>query len=86
MARGTSGFPDVDERLPELSAKCYDLECVKTLVYFELLRGSLEAAVPRAEHSNCECPPIDHVLVFKILILQAKHSPSEVTLPPRFIQ
>lgn len=76
MAKGTPGFFDVDERLAALSAKG-DLERVKALVDFELFRAALETAVPRAERSKGGRPPFDHVLMFKILILQAMHSLSD---------
>jgi transposase, IS5 family len=71
MAKGTPGFFDVDERLAALSAKGDDLERVKALVDFELFRAALETAVPRAERSKGGRPPFVHVLMFKILILQA---------------
>jgi transposase len=77
MAKGTFGFFDVEERLAELSAKGDDLERVKALVDFELFRAALETAVPRAERSKGGRPPFDHVLMFKILILQAMHSLSD---------
>ena len=77
MAKGTPGFFDVDARLAELSAKGDDLERMKSLVDFELFRKALEAAIPRAERSKGGRPPFDHVLMFKILILQAMHSLSD---------
>lgn len=77
MVGRSPGFFDVDERLAELSAKGDDLERVKTLVDFELFRPALEAAVPRADRSKGGRPPFDHVLMFKILILQAMHSLSD---------
>ena len=77
MAKGTPGFFDVDERLAELSSKGDDLERVKALVDFEMFRAALEAAVPRAERSRGGRPPFDHVLMFRILILQAMHSLSD---------
>jgi len=77
MAKGRPGFFDVDERLAELSAKGDDLECVKALVDFEMFRVAVEAAVPRADRSKGGRPPFDHVLMFKVLILQAMHSLSD---------
>jgi IS5 family transposase len=71
------GFFDVDDRLAELSAKGDDLERVKALVDFEMFRPALEAAVPRADRSKGGRPPFDHVLMFKVLILQAMHSLSD---------
>jgi len=77
MVGRSPGFFDVDERLAELSAKGDDLERVKALVDFELFRPLLEAAVPRADRLKGGRPPFDHVLMFKVLILQAMHSLSD---------
>ena len=71
------GLFDVDARLRELSAKGDDLERVNALVDFEAFRPELERAVPRAERSKGGRPPYDHVLMFRILILQASHSLSD---------
>jgi transposase, IS5 family len=75
--RGQAGFFDIDERLKELSAKGDMLERLKGLVDFELFRADLERAVPRADRSRGGRPPFDHVLMFKVLILQASHSLSD---------
>src|SRR5271168_4719993 len=77
MAGRIPGFFDVDERLRELSAKGDDLERVKSLVDLEMFRPALEAAVPRADRSKGGRPAFDHVLMFKVLILQAMHSLSD---------
>jgi IS5 family transposase len=77
MANGAPGFFDVDERLAELSAKGDDLERVKALIDFEMFRAALEATVPRGDRSKGGRPPFDHVLMFKVLILQAMHSLSD---------
>jgi hypothetical protein len=53
------------------------LERLKGLVDFELFRADLERAVPRADRSRGGRPPFDHVLMFKVLILQASHSLSD---------
>jgi transposase, IS5 family len=50
---------------------------VKRVVDFEMFREVLEAAVPRADRSKGGRPPFDHVLMFKLLILQAMHSLSD---------
>lgn len=71
------GLFDVDARLRELSAKGDDLERVNALVDFEAFRSELERAVPRAERLKGGRPPYDHVLMFRILILQASHSLSD---------
>lgn len=77
MALGMPGFFDIDERLAALSAKGDDLERIKGLVDFEIFRSRLEAAVPRADRAKGGRPAFDHVLMFKILILQAMHSLSD---------
>src|SRR5215204_300407 len=75
--RGQAGFFDIEERLKELSAKGDTLERLSGLVDFELFRPDLERAVPRADRSRGGRPPFEHVLMFKVLILQASHSLSD---------
>ena len=77
MVDRSPGFFDVDLRLADLSAKGDDLERVKSLVDFEIFRPALEVAVPRADRSKGGRPAFDHVLMFKVLILQAMHSLSD---------
>ena len=77
MVDRSPGFFDIDLRLADLSAKGDDLERVKALVDFEMFRPSLEAAVARADRSKGGRPPFDHVLMFKVLILQAMHCLSD---------
>jgi len=77
MVDRSPGFFDIDLRLADLSAKGDDLERVKALVDFEMFRPALEAAVPRADRSKGGRPAFDHVLMFKVLILQAMHSLSD---------
>jgi transposase, IS5 family len=76
MAR-QAGLFDLEERLRELSAKGDDLERVNALVDFEAFRPELERAVPRSNRAKGGRPPYDHVLMFRILILQASHSLSD---------
>src|SRR5271169_5106763 len=71
--RGQPGFFDVEERLKELSAKGDALERLSAVVDFELFRGDLERAVPRSDGSKGGRPAFDHVLMFKVLVLQASH-------------
>jgi transposase, IS5 family len=75
--RGEPGFFDIDERLKELSAKSDDLERLNAIVDFEIFRTDLEGAVPRADRAKGGRPPYDHVLMFKVLILQSSHSLSD---------
>ena len=67
---GQPGFFDVDERLKELSAKGNALERLSAVVDFDLFRPDLERAVVRSDPSRGGRPPFDHVLMFKVLILQ----------------
>jgi IS5 family transposase len=71
------GLFDADERLKALSAKGDDLERIKTVVDFEAFRPDLERAVPRSDGTKGGRPAFDHVLMFKVLILQAMHSLSD---------
>src|SRR6195952_5448271 len=71
------GFFDVDGRLRELSAKGDDLERIAPLVDFEMFRPDLEQAVPRSNGGKGGRPAFDHVLMFKVLLLQAMHTLSD---------
>ncbi len=75
--RGQRGFFDVEERLKELSAKGDELERLNAVVDFALFRSDLERAVPRSDRAKGGRPPFDHVLMFKVLILQASHGLSD---------
>jgi len=75
--RGQPGFFDVDERLKDLSAKGDALERLSRMVDFELFRDDLACAVPRSDGSKGGRPPFDLVFMFKVLILQARHSLSD---------
>ncbi|MXP65975.1 transposase [Roseomonas sp. M0104] len=63
----------MDARLRELSAKGNDLERLAALVDFECFRRELEQAVPRSDAAKGGHPVFDHVLMFKIPLLQAMH-------------
>jgi IS5 family transposase len=77
MVDQSPSFFDLDDRLADLSAKGDSLERVQALVDFEMFRVALEAAVPRADRSKGGRPAFDHVLMFKVLILQAMHALSD---------
>jgi transposase, IS5 family len=74
---GQAGFFDVEERLAGLSKKGDDLERLGAVVDFELFRQELEVAVPRADRSKGGRPPFDHVLMFKVLVLQTQNNLSD---------
>ena len=63
--------------MSELSTKGDDLERLNAIVDFELFRPDLAQAVPRSDGSKGGRPAFDHVLMFKVLILQACHSLSD---------
>jgi transposase, IS5 family len=72
-----AGFFDVEERLAGLSKKGDDLERLAAVVDFELFRPELERAVPRADRAKGGRPPFDHVLMFKVLVLQTQNNLSD---------
>src|ERR671910_374662 len=71
------GFFDMTDRLRELSAKGDGLERIAALVDFEAFRPELERAAPRSDGSKGGRPAFDHVLMFKVLLLQAMHGLSD---------
>jgi transposase, IS5 family len=74
---GQPGFFDVGNRLRALSAKGDDLERIAALVDFEGFRAELKQAVPRSDGTKGGRPAFDHVLMFKVLLLQAMHALSD---------
>ena len=72
-----AGFFDAEERLAGLSKKGDDLERLAAVVDFERFRPELERAVPRADRTKGGRPPFDHVLMFKVLILQTQNNLSD---------
>src|SRR5919202_1391692 len=71
------GFFDVEEQLWELSAKGDSPERIASLIDFERFRPELERAVPRSDGAKGGRPAFDHVLMFKVLLLQAMHALSD---------
>jgi transposase, IS5 family len=76
MARQV-GMCDVEARLLGLSKKGDGLERLSAAVDFKLFRPELERTVPRADRSKGGRPPFDHVLMFKVLILQTQNNLSD---------
>ncbi len=74
---GQAGLFDLEERLALLSAKGDSLERLSAVIDFELFRPELARAVPRADRRKGGRPPFDHVLMFKVLVLQTQNSLSD---------
>lgn len=71
------GFFDLAECLAGLSRKGDVLEQLSRTVDFELFRPDLERAVPRLNGAKGGRPPFDHVLMLKVLLLQAMNGLSD---------
>ena len=69
--RGEPGFFDVDERLRRLSDLGDQLLAFTEAVDFEMFRADLDAALADADGSKGGRPPMDAVMMFKVLVLQA---------------
>ena len=72
--RGQAGFFDIEERLKELSAKGDTLERLNGLVDFELFRPDLEKVRRGPTAPAAAVLLLYHLLMFRVLILQASHS------------
>ena len=68
---GQPGFFDLDERYRALSQSGDPLERLSTVVDFEMFRPELDAALARSDRAQGGRPPMDAVMMFKILVLQA---------------
>ena len=68
---GQPGFFDLDERYAALSASGDPLERLARVVDFEIFRADLDRALNRSARPKGGRPPMDAVLMFKILVLQA---------------
>ncbi len=73
MASDQPGFFDVEHRLQDLSAQGDPLEKLAATVDFEMFRDELERAIGRPDRSKGGRPPLDAVLKFRMLVLQAMH-------------
>ncbi|HET6521512.1 MAG TPA: IS5 family transposase [Geminicoccaceae bacterium] len=68
---GQPGFFDLDERYAALSASGDPLERLARVVDFEIFRADLDRALNRSERPKGGRPPMDAVMMFKILVIQA---------------
>ncbi|HUJ46087.1 MAG TPA: IS5 family transposase [Rhizomicrobium sp.] len=77
---GQLGFFDAEKRLAALSAKGDPLEAIDRLVPWESFRADIEAAVLTPEDdkkSSAGRKPIDAIVLFRMLVLQALHNLSD---------
>lgn len=74
---GQPGFFDVEDRLKRLSDLGDHLEAFAAAVDFELFRSALGAALSYADGSKGGRPPLDPVMMFKVLVIQAAHGLSD---------
>jgi transposase len=68
---GQPGLFDLDERYAALSRTGDPLEQLAAVVDFEVFRTDLDAALARSDRAKGGRPPMDPVMMFKVLILQA---------------
>lgn len=71
------GFFDVEERYAALSEAGDPLEELSTLIDFEIFREDLDAALKRSDGAKGGRPPLDAVMMFKVLVLQALYGLSD---------
>ena len=65
------GFFDLDDRYAALSATGDPLERLLAVVDFEIFRPDLDAALKRSDRARGGRPPMDAVMMFKVLVLQS---------------
>ncbi|MEO0623157.1 MAG: IS5 family transposase [Pseudomonadota bacterium] len=68
---GQPGLFDLDERYRALSKSGDPLERLSTVVDFEIFRPELETALARSDRAQGGRPPMDAVMMFKVLVIQA---------------
>lgn len=72
-----SGFFEVDERLARLSDLGDQLEAFSRAVDFEQFGPDLEVALAYADGSKGGRPPLDPVMMFKVLVIQTINTLSD---------
>ena len=72
-----AGFFDVDDRLRRLSDLGDQLEGCRSVVDFEIFRPELEAGLAYSDGAKGGRPPYDAVMMFKILVIQARNNLSD---------
>ena len=71
------GFFDLDERYQRLSEAVDPLERLLDLVDFEMFRGDIERALSYKSGSHGGRSPLDSIMMFKVLVLQALYGLSD---------
>src|SRR5918997_2796898 len=71
------GIFDVEDCLKRLSDLGDQLEAFSAAVDFELFRPTLDAALAYADGAKGGRPPLDPVLMFKVLVIQAANGLSD---------
>lgn len=71
------GFLDLDARYAALSAAGDPLEKLNALINFEIFRPALGSALQRSDGSKGGRPPMDAVMMFKVLVLQTLYGLSD---------
>ncbi|SMF43106.1 Transposase DDE domain-containing protein [Azospirillum oryzae] len=74
---GQAGLFDLQDHNAELSKSGDPLERLLSVVDFEVFRPTLDAALGRKDRSRGGRPPLDAVMMFKILVLQALYGLSD---------
>jgi IS5 family transposase len=72
-----TGFFDLAERQKKLLATRDFLERINAIVEWEAFRPGLDAALKRSAREKGGRPPLDAVLMFKVLVLQALYNLSD---------
>src|SRR4249920_1432830 len=68
---GQPGLFDLDERYAALSTTGDPLERLAAVIDFEVFRSDLDTALARSDGSKGGRPPMDAVMMFQVLVLQA---------------
>ena len=71
------GFFDLDARYAALSAAGDPLEKLGGLIDFEIFRSALDGALKRSDGSKGGRPPMDAIMMFKVLVLQTLYGLSD---------
>ncbi len=74
---GQPGFFDVEDRLKRLSDLGDQLEAFSAAVDFEIFRPRLDEALTYSDGAKGGRPPLDAVMMFKVLVIQAANNLSD---------